>query len=282
MSADRLSAATKTLLKAAKADAPSAAARAKVWGGVSSAIGGAAAGVAGAGVSASTLTASGGAGGASAGMAGAAFSGMSAMKMLVLGTLLGGTVTVGLAAMLLRVGPSPTDVPPATTVHVLAAASPLPAPLLDPQAVAGARATTAQTDVAAPTAMVQDPTGSQVSATAAAAGGPTAASAPRSATWVASPPRGHGAQAPGHATLPTDSLAREASLVADARAALARGDAQAALRAVESARAVPSPQLVPEEMAVEAQALRLLGSSDEAKGIDATLRARYPESALAR
>ena len=35
----------------------------------------------------------------------------AATKMLALGTLLGGTITVGLAAALLRIGPAPSDVP---------------------------------------------------------------------------------------------------------------------------------------------------------------------------
>jgi hypothetical protein len=77
-------------------------------------------------------------------------------------------------------------------------------------------------------------------------------------------------------------LAREASLVAEARGALGRADPRTALRAIRSARALPSRQLVPEELAVEEQALRALGQSDEANGIDVQLRLQYPEAALAR
>ena len=78
-----------------------------------------------------------------------------------------------------------------------------------------------------------------------------------------------------------DSLAREASLVADARGALSVGDPQLALRSIREARALPSKQLVPEELAVEEQALRALGRNDEANGINVMLRLQYPESALA-
>lgn len=78
-----------------------------------------------------------------------------------------------------------------------------------------------------------------------------------------------------------DALAREASLVAGARKALARGDAHAALLLVRKAQALPSPQLVPEELAVESQALRALGQADEATGVDFTLKTQYPDSALA-
>jgi hypothetical protein len=79
-----------------------------------------------------------------------------------------------------------------------------------------------------------------------------------------------------------DPLAREASLVADARNALARNAPHAALRAVRATRAIAHRQLIPEELSVEAQALRALGRTHEADAIEAVLRSRYPESALAR
>jgi hypothetical protein len=230
----RLSMRTKDLFASAKADVPSAAARAKVWSGVSGAVGGAA--VAGAsGVTASSVL-SGGAG---------------ATKLLAAGTLFGGTVVVGLATAILRIGVAPT--PPMT---------------LDTPAITS----------------------------------PAAASSPRSPSeevvWISSPARA--CAAPAQASTSTkpvsaragslhprpvvreDALAREASLVAEARSALGRGDPRTALRAIRSARALPSQQLVPEELAVEEQALRALGRSDEANGIDVQLRLQYPEAALAR
>jgi hypothetical protein len=89
----RFSTATRTLLAKAKADAPSAAARAKMWAGVSTAVGaGAAASVAGP-TSSANLAVGGGA---------------SAMKVLAMGALLGGAVTVGLGAVVLRFGSAPT------------------------------------------------------------------------------------------------------------------------------------------------------------------------------
>ena len=75
---------------------------------------------------------------------------------------------------------------------------------------------------------------------------------------------------------------REASLVAEARSALARADAAGALRAVRLARQLPSHQLEPEELALEAQALRALGRASEATAADGALKARYPDHALAR
>jgi hypothetical protein len=81
---------------------------------------------------------------------------------------------------------------------------------------------------------------------------------------------------------PVDGLAREASLVAEARSALASGDPRAALQAIHDARALSSRQMAPEELAVEAQALRALGRHDEANEADSTLKAQFPESALVR
>src|SRR5436305_1750013 len=81
---------------------------------------------------------------------------------------------------------------------------------------------------------------------------------------------------------PEDALMREASLVAEARSALARGDAASALRAVRAARRLPSHLLEPEELAIEAQALRALGQSDDARSVDGTLKGKYPDHALAR
>ncbi len=258
MSGDRLSSATQALLKTARTDGPSAAARAKVWSGVSAAVGGAAgAAVAGAGAS---------------GVAASAV-GMSAAKMLVAGTLLGGAVTVGLAAMLLHFGPSPSVTPPAATPHVAAAAAtatPEPASTLPPV----------------------DDSFAQIGAAGLnwVPGGAAAAPRAPAAHAVAKPSRALGAGSP-HPTAQApalrpatgdDSLTREASLVEDARAALATGNPQEALRLVRSARSMRAPQLVPEELTVEAQALRALGKADDAQGVDATLHSQYPDSALAR
>jgi hypothetical protein len=248
MSEPRLSSATQSLLRAAKADAPNALARAKVWSGVASTVGGAA-GAAGAASGASTAP-------------GALLSGgAGASKMLALGTLLGGTVTVGLAAMLLRIGgaaPTETPRPSSAPMAALAAASPAGRP--DPPLVLPLVAPPVEPPLAAAAASPR-PT---------APGGTGLAPVPRSLL-----------AAPVTAS-PDDALGREASLVAQAREALGRGDTQSALRAVRAARMLPSHQLGPEELAVEARALRALGKDDEAKDVDSTLRKRFPESALAR
>ena len=223
-----LSSATKKLLEAAKADVPSAGARARVWAGMSGVVGGT--------VGAATTTASVVRGSA------------SGTKLFTVGGLFGGSVTVGLATLLLTIAPAPqapqTKAVAPQTMELAGAVHPLrPA----------ARESAATTGDAKP---------------------------PQSATSRAKTP-----SAPAHAAKPRfaeDSLSHEASLVSEARSALAAGNPELALRAIRAARALRSHQLVPEELAVEEQAQRALGHGDEANGIDVQLRLQYPESALAR
>ena len=236
----RLSMTTKKLLAAAKADMPSSAARANVWAGVSGAIGGAAA-VGASGVTAATVLSSG---------AGA--------KLLVIGTLFGGTVAVGLATALLHIGPVPT--PPVLTNNVVAAAIARPGPA-NQSLPAGVESMPLATGSVVPISVVN----------------PLPVT-----TSIQAPVPAHPASRHVKPAAHEDSLAREASLVAAARSALGRADPRSALHAIRAARALPSRQLVPEELAVEEQALRALGQTDEANGIDVQLRLQYPEAALAR
>ena len=87
----------------------------------------------------------------------------------------------------------------------------------------------------------------------------------------------------GTATLSEhDRLALEARMVSEARGALHRGDAEAALRVVRAARATRGARLVPEELTVEAQALRALGDEAGAQRADAELAGKFPEQAIER
>jgi hypothetical protein len=79
-----------------------------------------------------------------------------------------------------------------------------------------------------------------------------------------------------------DALMREASLVAEARSALVRGDAKGALQAIGATRSFSPRHLEPEELSIEAQALRALGKGDEASGATQRLKTEYPDHALAR
>jgi|SRR5579863_8479473 len=225
---------TRAMLEVAKKDGPSAAARAKVWGGVASTVGCAAA--ASGTVSATAATTG----------------GVSAAKMLALGTLLGASLSVGLAVTVLYMGGARQGGEEAL------------------------RARAASTTEARPERAKSQPPGAAAATVQAAIAPRVAATAPPHAVKrPAGPPDGRAAP-------PFNALAREASLVASARTSLANADPRAALQAIHEARGLSSRQLGPEELAVEAQALRALGREDEANETDLALKAQFPESALAR
>jgi hypothetical protein len=78
------------------------------------------------------------------------------------------------------------------------------------------------------------------------------------------------------------SLAEEARLVTEARAALVRGEPARALVLVRSTSRLPARALEPEELVLETRALRALGRADEALAAELTLRRRFPGHALSR
>jgi hypothetical protein len=77
-------------------------------------------------------------------------------------------------------------------------------------------------------------------------------------------------------------LGEEARLVTAARTALVAGDAARALSLVQATRKLGARSLEPEELGLEARALRALGRADEAAAAELVLRRRYPDHALAR
>lgn len=77
-------------------------------------------------------------------------------------------------------------------------------------------------------------------------------------------------------------LTEEARLVTAARHALLAGDPGAALALMQSTHKWSSRSLEPEELGLEARALRALGRADEAAETELLLRRRYPDHALAR
>lgn len=195
--------------------------------------------------------------GSTAAGAGVGLGGMGAAKMLVGGTLLGAAATVGIAATMIYIA-APDRAAKAAAARAGAAANGLvPSALV----------------ISAPSTRPDAQRSESPTTTAAlvATGAPvrTGVAAARKAQVV-------------RLTAPEDTLAREATLLDQARSALSRGDARTALRAVRAARDVPGGQLLPEELTVEQQALRKLGRVDQADGVEAELKTQYPESALAR
>jgi hypothetical protein len=247
----------RALIEAAKADAPSTAARANVWASVSNVVGEAA----------SVASAVGGA---------ATGSSVGAAKMLVLGTLLGGSVTVGIGGAVLLVGHAPVLRP---TIGVAA-----PAPAAETQLITRsmpALAPAARNRTAVGEASPQPGTAAVVAGRVVAHGlaaGRRTSPARLSPAGLATRSTSEGSARGGE----SDTLAREASALAEARGALARRDALSALQIVRSLRALPGRQLVPEELAVEAQALRGLGLDEDASAVETRLRVRFPDSVLGR
>jgi hypothetical protein len=250
----------RSLIEAAKSDTPTTAARAKIW---------------------STLSSTVGAAGAGAGAA--ASSGLPLAKALVAGTLLGGSITVGLAVSILALGPLPR-----TEGHLARDFA------TNPGATAVESFEPAVVRTAAIGLAVRSDgfVPSLAASSSAASPQPPGDPRERRAHLVeeaapASAVHRHAAKTPPaapDAAMATDGddLAREASLLAQARAALARGDAPAALHTVHATLGIGARQLVPEELAIEAQALRALGRTEDAAAVEARLRARFPESGLAR
>ncbi len=267
----------KAWLDAAKTDGPSAAARTKMWGAIS------ASSVAG---------------------TGAAMGGAGAVKMLVGGTLLGAATTVGIAATLIYIGGTDRTAiaaggRPSARDTLVAVADPGVGVGASPGAGVGA---SPGAGAGPGVGVVRAGAGPGVGASAGAGAGPgvgvgaSAGAGPgvgASAGAGAGPGVGVGVGAGaaakslrithlGRGTAPEDALAREAAWLDQARSALARGDARAALHAARIARGLPGGQLLPEELTVEQQALRKLGKIDQADAVEADLKAQYPESALAR
>jgi hypothetical protein len=249
-----LTSATRALLEAARAEVPGAAARAKMWGNVASATG-----VAGAGAAAAAVSAGLAGGGTSGALvaAGVSTATASASKLLAMGALLGSAVTVGIAITLLRM----TPVTEPTT---------------------GERAAVTEASPVAPSPVPLDETAAPLRLAS-----PVRLDAVRSS-------RGVGANDPGAEASQTgvprrrirdaaeDPLMREAALVAEARGAIVRGDAEAALSMLQAASRLRVRGLEPEELSLQAHALRVLGRSDEAEQAEVALRTRFPEHALSR
>ena len=229
-----LSSSTRALMRAAKADGPSAAARAKIWSGVAG------------------TTVAAGAAGLASGPSLATGAASASGKLMAVGALFGSAVTVGLAMMMVHLVPaSPSPVARANSHES-------PVSFADPAV---------PTDRPLPAV---EPLARSVEAESAK-DVPLPSPAPPKAPPVAST-----------RIAPEDPLLRESQLVAEARSALVRGDALAALTSVHAARRLSSRALEPEELSIESHALRSLGREDEAMAVDLTLRSRFPEHALAR
>jgi len=244
MKESSLSPATRALLQAAKSDGPRAAARAKMWGAVSTATGIAAAAQVG-------------------GAAGSAVAASSSAKLVLAGALFGSALTVGIALAVVRVVSSGSGVggarldAPATT-EVRQAAVDFESPRDEPPPI----------PLSFSTLGVQE---GLSFGDAPKTQGPGASVFARPA---AGSPGASGARAGAE-----DSLWREESLILEARGALRRGNPEAALASLDAAHRVGSHKLEPEELSVRAKTLRALGRDAEADEVWSQLKTRYPDQA---
>jgi hypothetical protein len=176
-------------------------------------------------------------------------------KLLTVGTWLGATISVGLAMALLCLRAS------SAPLHPLTGSARTNPPRAEADLAQGAPATKADIPLGPAESLIQGPPGDRAAVTVIA----------RHTHCPAS-----------NGTGPGDSLGREALLLTRARIALARGDAASAVADLRAAEHISGRQLVPEELSLESQALRVLGRDREADAQELELRSRYPESALAR
>ncbi|HEX7604627.1 MAG TPA: hypothetical protein VF316_23575 [Polyangiaceae bacterium] len=185
---------------------------------------------------------------AAAAMPSATQTGATLATKAALGVLLGAAVTVGLAATLL-----------VARAHGAATVGPdVPVAIVD----------RTPTSVSPPPAAMQ----------------PIMGASPKSEAKVLEPPPASHAALSGASQArfdgpPADPMEREARLVAEARAALLRGDPATAVTKVHAAQALPVRQMEPEELRVLAKALRALGDDKGASRAQTELVMRYPGEA---
>jgi hypothetical protein len=250
---ESLSPTARALLQAAKSDAPQAAARAQIWGGVSSAAGLATAAKGGLGASlAATTTASG--------------------KLLVVGALLGSAVTAGFGYAIVR--EVRIDRRAAIDLAHSAAASDDTDRGMSTSAPNVAKiAQTARDNPSTSSLDVDDHSAGGVRAGVNSGVGEVPGIQPLGSGLVASSTRHVGRE---------DPLGREAALVAEASGAVRRGDPEGALASLDAVRRLGSPRMEPEELSIRVRALRRLGRDAEATETEALLRTKYPDHFLAR
>jgi hypothetical protein len=114
---------------------------------------------------------------------------------------------------------------------------------------------------------------------------PSAPEAPPAPQGLASPPGLASSEASNgtdRAPHDTSDLAEEARLVTEARSALVKGEPERAYSLTRRTRMLSARALEPEELALEARALRAMGRVDEAVATELTLKRRYPNHALSR
>lgn len=296
---NQLSSSTKALLRAAKHDGPSREKRAAMWTGVTGGLvthtplainpQGAAppAGPIAAPVAVPSPPPSVPVGPAAA--KGGLLAGAS-MKGAFIGALFGSAISIGVATFMLR----SKSVDPPAPVQALVVTAPekasTPASTLGPSSEPShATSPSANTTnlplgpTATPSAMFElaaTPTTAPIAQSNRASAESTTATEKPSARSRHDSAASNAPKSSASNDSPDGLLSKEVALVAEARRELLVGDATAALKSVRTARALEARQLEPEEMSLEARALRALGRDAEAAKIENQLRSSYPDTTL--
>ncbi|MEO8796275.1 MAG: hypothetical protein ABI551_00185 [Polyangiaceae bacterium] len=218
----------------------------------------------------------------------------ASMKGAFIGALFGSAISIGVATFMLRSKSADPPVPVQTVVVTSpekgsAPPSTLPANMatngaansmnlpVEPKAASTAMFEIAATPAVTPNA--RSTVNSDESSISNASGALASTTKPS--------PRSHhdgAASTTPKTTTSNDSLdgllSKEVGLVAEARRELLLGDAAAALKSVRAARSLEARQLEPEEMSLEARALRALARDVEAAKVENQLRSSYPDTTL--
>lgn len=258
-------ASVKDLFAAAREDAPGAGARDAMWKSIAASLPATAAAAATTAATTSAAASVPPAVGVAAPAAGAAAPAAvtaataTAAKAAFLGAVVGSTLTIAVAAVALHgalVARNAADAPSAAAPPRADEADFRPPAVLTPQ--------------------------DSPSAPSTVPGSTSTPAAPHAASPTSTPSSPTSAAAVAAAADDDDTFSREVTLVTRARSALLRRDAAGCLDAVHAARALPVRQLEPEELGLEARALRMQGRFEEAAAVESTLRARFPGHALSR
>ena len=264
-----LSPSTRALLDAAKHDGPSREQRAAMWTGITGGL----------------VTQpppqlkpqNSGASGSTAAAKGAFWAGAS-MKGAFIGALFGSAVSIGVATFMLRAKTEPAAPPPAAQLAVAPAPNANAGTSVNASATQNAQSSNVTTTIELPATNDTNAQSIGNSAGSSASQNPQGATdSSRSALASKSSHVGHATKKdPVSSESLDDMLSRETALVADARRELLTGDAEAALKSVRAARSLEARQFEPEEMSLQARALRQLGRDAEAERVEAQLRTLYP------
>lgn len=276
---NNLSSTTRALLDAAKHDGPSREKRAAMWTGITGGVithpppqikvEGQPQGTGAAGAAKGTL------------WAGTSMPAV-ATKAAFIGALFGSAISIGIATFMLHAKNEPPPVTQSVVMSPGRAASLRASGNANTNAPQNVQASNGGTTIELPSTPA-DPI-----ANAQSAENSSESAKSQRATQGASDARPSTSKSPSHAAShakkndsagsesPDDMLSREVALVAEARRELLTGDPAAALKSVRAARSLEARQMEPDEMGLEAKALRALGRDSEAERVESQLRTMYP------